>query len=180
MAAHRTDGMTHLAIFGIPGSGKTTLAKRLVERLGWSYVSTGDIARAVDPVTATTGAMADEDAFRAAFASIVSQIQGPTVFDGIPRSEGQVALLPQGTLCILLTCRLDIAQDRLARRGRTDDGLAKARIDEQLALLDLDNADSWAWRTAGRECALSTSRKSPDIIERDVVAFLNKQQREVY
>ncbi len=179
---HRTDGMTNLAIIGTPGTGKTTLATALSEALGWTYVSAGDIARYADPVTRKTGAMANEDGFRRAFAKACDNLRGPAVFDGVPRSEGQLPLLPKGTLIILLTCRPDIARDRLIRRGRPDDEpqYVDARMGEQAELLDIANPTGWSWKAAGRECCLSTSLKSPNIIQRDVLRFLAGEQREVY
>lgn len=37
--------MTAITIGGPPGSGKTTIAEMLAERLGWKYVYTGDLFR---------------------------------------------------------------------------------------------------------------------------------------
>lgn len=173
-----------IAITGIPGSGKSTLAVGLAKERGWTIMSTGDIARAVDPDSLGQGGMADEAAFQAAFHDALGVLDWSrtVVLDGIPRSPGQVPLLPSLTTVLMLTVRPDIARDRLLRRGRPDDqaDLIARRVQEQSALLDVEHADGWAYRLAGWHGVINTSQKRPTDILHDVLAYLDGRKREAF
>lgn len=173
-----------IAITGIPGAGKTTLANGLVKARGWKVLSTGDIARRIDPAGVSAGVMAVEGAFRAAFAETFATLgQHPVVvLDGIPRSEEQLALLPEGTVIIGLNCRPDIAKDRLLRRERSDDTaeIIDRRIAEQTDLLGINRQDGWLFGAAGWGGVVATSIKSPGQILIDVIGYLEGRKREAF
>ncbi len=176
-------GKRVFAICGIPGAGKTTLADLLSERLGWPVLSTGSIARRVDPVSLASGDLADEAVFRRAFTATLAMEAGQVIIDGLPRSREQLAYLPDGeTQLLLLTCRPDIARDRLRRRGRPDDTdeLIDKRITEQTRLLGLDDTPAWSYNAAGWGAAVNTTYKTPEEVLRGVVAFINGTQHEAF
>ena len=173
-----------LAIAGIPGAGKTELATRLSARFGWEVISTGDIARRVDPDSLAAGKLADESLFRRAFleAFYGTKHDGPVILDGLPRSRGQIALLPEESMVIALTCRPDIAIERQklrARPGDTDE-IIEARTREQSDLLEVERADGWLYVFAGWNRTLNTSQRSREEIEERVSGYLTGEKREVF
>lgn len=173
-----------VAITGIPGAGKTTLALQLSELTGWHVLSTGDIARRVDPASLSNGDLADEAAFRAAYKREILGYRGlPVILDGLPRSRSQVELLPaEGTMVFFLWCRYDIALGRLLRRGRSDDSslIAEKRIREQSALLEADSNDGWARKLAGWAGSINTSNTRPALIAGRVHDYITGAKRDAH
>ena len=176
-----------LAIAGIPGAGKTELATRLHAEFGWPVISTGDIARTVDPVSLAAGKLADEDKFRTAFLKAYYDLRylqgamGRVILDGIPRSRAQLDLIPEATI-IALTCRIDIAIDRQISRGREGDyrEIIEARTMEQADLLEVNRADGWLYIVAGWGRVINTQYKSPDTVAEQVAAYLRAEKREAF
>lgn len=172
-----------VAITGLPGAGKTTLALGLSELTGWPVMSTGDIARRVDPAGLSRGELANEQLFRAAFLGALGSYTPPVILDGLPRSRGQVELLPPDTLVFALWCRPDIAIGRLLRRGRSDDteALAKKRVAEQADLLEFDlPGRGWAREIAGWEGSLNTSVAKPGWILERVFGYVTGERRDAH
>jgi adenylate kinase family enzyme len=174
-----------IAITGIPGSGKTTLARGLAEARGWIVLGTGDIARRIDPESLVAGGMANEARFQVAFRAAMDAVDDwskPLILDGIPRCQEQLVLLPYSTQIIGLTCRADIARDRLLRRGRPDDTpeIVARRVEEQSFLLDVRHADGWLYHVAGWGSVVNTSDKRPGVILRDVLAFLDGTKKQCF
>lgn len=176
-----------LAITGVPGTGKTTLALVLSKRLGWPVVSTGNIARVTDPGGLARGDMADEADFAIAFARHFALVRSladtPVILDGIPRTVGQLGYLPSDTTRVmLLTARPDVAVDRLLRRGREDDTpeLIERRMREQGALLQIDHADGWAFTVAGFHTSVNTTRKTPEMVAEGVIQYLLGNRTEAF
>jgi adenylate kinase family enzyme len=177
-----------LAITGVPGTGKTTLATILSERLGWPILSTGNIARVIDPGGLSRGDMAEETGFALAFGLTYQKMlslypKAPVILDGIPRTVGQLEYLqPYSTRVLLLTARMDVAVDRLRRRGREDDTpeLIERRIRQQGALLEIDNAKGWAFQIAGFHTSVNTTYKTPDVVAEGVIQYLLGNRTEAF
>ncbi len=175
-----------LAITGIPGSGKTELARRLAMAFGFRTLQTGDIARRVDPEGLAQGKMADEEKFQVAFNMEYWKAPGlpddPVILDGLPRSPGQLELLPDNTLIVGLTCRPDIAITRQVNRAREGDTeeIIRRRTYEQAVILGQDVADGWIYQTCGYGRVVNTSMKNPDEIEAGVVGYLRGDKREIF
>lgn len=176
-----------VAIAGIPGAGKSTLAAALHEALGWPVLSTGDIARRIDPESIANGGVADPAAFADAFRTAWSEAEFhgdyPVVLDGIPRYREQVDLLPDKTVLVALTCRPDIAIDRQLRRGRPGDedrALVEFRTRAQGDLLAVEQADGWLYTLAGWGAVVNTSQKSGQQIAQDVIDYLSGTKREAF
>lgn len=174
-----------IAITGIPGSGKTTLAGGLAAHYGYRVIGTGDISRMVDPASLSGGGMADESLFQAAFRVAMDHIDDwskPVIIDGLPRRREQITLLPYFTTMFGLTCRPDIARDRLLRRARPDDTeeIVARRVEEQSALLDIEHADGWMYQTVGWGRVINTSVKPIDAILHDVIEYLDGRKRQAF
>lgn len=171
-----------VAIAGVPGAGKTTLAAGLVGILGYDYLSTGDIARRVDGGSVADGGMADEQLFRVAFEEALRALTRPTIIDGLPRSEDQIPLLPAGALIVGLNCTEEVSTRRLLGRGRSDDvpDVVARRLREQRALLAVDDPSGWFYERIGWGRVMSTSLKSPAQVLAGVLGFLRGEHAEVF
>lgn len=117
-----------IVILGAPGSGKSTIGKGLADRLGYHYVSTGDLARqlveqGMDDTWQLMGDFAPEHQIRQAFAENIKGHQA-VVVDGMPRKVDQVTVLEghfDEITCINLVAEMDTLVERLVSRGRVDD-----------------------------------------------------------
>jgi adenylate kinase len=165
-----------VCVTGIPGSGKTTLAAALAARFDVPLVSTGDIAREVDPESVARGEMADRVKIHYALQHRLVGLPS-FILDGAPREIGELPVIPPNSKVILLTTRRDIARDRLLRRGRADDlpDIIDRRIDEQAKLLN-----GWAYELAGWHQTVNTSLKPASQIAQDVTAYLLGDKRECH
>jgi adenylate kinase len=122
-----------IVILGMAGSGKSTVGKEVAARLGWEYVSTGQIAREkVAGKWIEKGQMAPEDELRAAFEEVIEP-HDRVVIDGMPRKEEQVAYLDElFDKVYYYELQIDeaTARTRLSERGRTDD--TKVAIEQRI------------------------------------------------
>lgn len=172
-----------LFITGIPGAGKTTLAGYLARELKRTLVTMHELAALVDPGALETGDMADERAMRRAFVQAMDQYaEDAIIVDGWPRTQQQSILLPDDSQVILLACRVDVARDRLLRRGRADDTpeLATKRIFEQSALLEAEAMDSWVYRLVGWEGAINTTQRTAESVCRSVYRYLIGEKQQAF
>ena len=135
----------NLILFGPPGSGKGTQAKRLVENRGMIQLSTGDMLRAaikegtalgrqVEPILAS-GALVPDSIVIALIEERMPQAEaaGGAIFDGFPRTVAQAealdAMLETRGRRIDLVVRLKVNDSelldritgRFAEQGRADD-----------------------------------------------------------
>jgi len=124
---------TAVVICGRTGSGKSTLAQSLAEKLGFSHISSGDIARDIARRDAHTrrglqaGDWAPESAIRQ---EVLAQIEAAfirsngCVLDGFPRSVEQLILL-ESLDCRTLYFYMDVDEleciRRILQRNRSDD-----------------------------------------------------------
>ena len=121
-----------LVLVGPPGSGKGTQAKRLVERLGLTYVGTGDILREAIRLQTPTGVLvgpllkqgllAPDPLVNDVIAELFRGGHRPErfVLDGYPRTLAQAvafdALMRQQYLRLDAVVNLDIGDDEVVRR----------------------------------------------------------------
>lgn len=96
----------HIAIFGRPGSGKSSLAERLGSEFGYVLVRTGELLRAAvrrsDAIgqrvavhLASGTLVPDRLIFELLERTLASPGTDKLLFDGFPRTMGQVELLEQ-------------------------------------------------------------------------------------
>ena len=147
--------MFNIVIFGAPGSGKGTQSKKIIERYGFDYISTGDMLRraisegrelgkkAKDYID--RGQLVPDDVIVGIIADFLDGKKGSkgVIFDGFPRTLKQAEALKtmlneRGTdIHILLDLQVEDEElvERLLERGkisgRSDDNpeTIKARLD---------------------------------------------------
>lgn len=147
--------MFNIVIFGAPGSGKGTQSKKIIERYGFDYISTGDMLRraisegrelgktAKDYID--RGQLVPDDVIVGMIADFLDDKKGSkgVIFDGFPRTLKQAEALKtmlneRGTdIHILLDLQVEDEElvERLLERGkisgRSDDNpeTIKARLD---------------------------------------------------
>jgi adenylate kinase len=146
-----------LVLLGRPGSGKGTQAKRLVERLGLTYIGTGDILR--DAIARGTdigkeakplidqGLLVPDKMVNDLVAELFHSADPPERFvtDGYPRTEAQAisfdALLRAERLALThvihLTVDVDEVVKRMLARKREDD--MERAIRQRLREFDANN-----------------------------------------
>jgi adenylate kinase len=124
--------LMRLVLVGPPGSGKGTQAEKLVERLGLTYVGTGDILRAairdgtpmgkrVEPLM-KQGLLVPDPEVNDVVAELFSGPNRPDrfVMDGYPRTYSQAiafdALLRQQFLALDAVINLTIPEDDVVKR----------------------------------------------------------------
>ena len=137
--------MLNIALFGPPGAGKGTQAKRIVEKYNLAHLSTGDMIRKEISEGTELGKMAQNIINRAELLSdefVVKLIENSMaaskgvngfLFDGFPRTVAQAEILDQmlekeGTPLNGLIC-INVPFEELKRRmlerakieGRADD-----------------------------------------------------------
>jgi adenylate kinase len=145
----------NIVLFGPPGAGKGTQAKRLVSQRGWVQLSTGDMLRAAIAAGSDLGKRVKDIMDRGDLVSdaiVIELIEerlpeaeaaGGAIFDGFPRTVAQAEALDQllagrgGQIDTVV--RLVVDQDELVARmekraaeeGRTDDTVEafKNRLD---------------------------------------------------
>ncbi len=132
--------MKNIVLFGPPGSGKGTQAKRLVEIYDWVHLSTGDMFRYNIKNNTELGAMAksyidkgqlvpDEVTTKMLIEEVKKyQDAKGIIFDGYPRTTAQaddldellsVELNSEVDVCLALVVDDEVLVERLLERGKT-------------------------------------------------------------
>ena len=131
--------MLNIALFGPPGAGKGTQAKKIVEKYNLAHLSTGDMIRKEIAEGTELGKIAEEIIARGELLSdefVVRLIENSMVqhrgvngflFDGFPRTVAQAEILDrmlekEGTPLKGLIC-IHVPFEELKRRLKSKDGL---------------------------------------------------------
>ena len=137
-------------LLGPPGSGKGTQAERLRDRLGFTWLSTGELLREAREEGSEIGRRAGEYMDRGSLVpdevidgvvrDAIARLDGePVLLDGFPRTIQQAddldaALGDRGRSvrhALLIDVPDDVVAERISRRGRADDGpeTVRSRLD---------------------------------------------------
>lgn len=136
--------MLNLVLFGPPGAGKGTQSENLINHYGLVHISTGDVFRALDPVSdlaklaksySDKGDLVPDDVTIQILENEVSKHPNAkgVIYDGFPRTNAQAEALDKflgkkGD-SISMMIALDVAEEELKTRllkraevsGRADD-----------------------------------------------------------
>lgn len=122
-------------LFGAPGTGKSTYASYIAEKLNLAWVSTGNILREVGEKDSRIKAIMDsgqlipdEEVNRIVFEKLDTVVPS-FVLDGFPRTIGQAETFGEFLKgkgwpvdhIYHLSVPVEVIIDRMAARGRTDD-----------------------------------------------------------
>lgn len=139
-----------IMVFGPPCSGKSAAGKYAAKKLGWDYISSGDIARkmaSADPVCAAIlheGIMAPEDIMRERIASAIFDSYDDDhnfILDGFPRFKEQYdwlmdllnGLSPSDPDIQIIKVLMDVSPYKITlravKRGRDDDAAIGTRME---------------------------------------------------
>lgn len=135
--------MLNIALFGPPGAGKGTQAKKIVEKYNLAHLSTGDMIRKEIAEGTELGKMAEEIIARGELLSdefVVRLIENSMaqhrgvngfLFDGFPRTVAQAEILDRmlekegtplkGLICIHVP--FEELKRRMLERAKSKDGL---------------------------------------------------------
>lgn len=123
-----------ILITGLPGSGKTTQARKISQGLGLCMIKTGEILRKLAQESSSRGKIIKQalESGELADDKLVAEVvrerileedcKGGFVMDGYPRSVSQLKYFnPNYDLVFHLKLSKEEAQERLLQRGRADD-----------------------------------------------------------
>lgn len=176
-----------IIFMGVSGAGKGTQSQLLIDKVGYGYVSTGDILRTYatpgQRERMLDGYWLSDDEIITIVDKALSAMPNPdkTVLDGFPRTQAQadwlISQTQKGTIHIeaifnLLVAPQDV-QDRLHARHRIDD--TDAAIEHRIKeyehftrpLLD-------QFRHSGFQVYDIDGSRSPDKVHDEVLAKLKK------
>jgi adenylate kinase len=151
----------NIVLFGPPGAGKGTQAKRLVADFGWLQLSTGDMLRAAREAGTELGKRVAAIMDRGDLVSdeiVIALIEdrlpdaekaGGAIFDGFPRTVAQAealdALLESRNTQIGKVVRLSVDQNELVERMKKraeDEGRPDDTVEAFKVRLDVYNAQT--------------------------------------
>lgn len=134
-----------IVLVGPPGAGKSTIGKRLAEINGFTYISSGDIARRIAEYDQDmkdkldNGGMADEDTMMEEMVKALNGVckNGDTfILDGFPRHMAQYQVLNRLGMKIIyyyIMCDIGLCinriSDRARDRGDTSTHAVRSRMD---------------------------------------------------
>ncbi len=138
--------MTRLGVMGPQGSGKTTQAKLIADKLGLCFISSGDLVREKshhdDEVGREVkrlldiGEMTSDELAADLVKQEIEKCPGGYVMDGYPRRVTQLQVWdPEFDKVFYLEMEDDEVTNRLLKRGREDD--TPELIEERLELYHL-------------------------------------------
>lgn len=132
--------MNRILLMGPPGSGKSTQGQMLADKLGFTWVSIGEILRSSkEPWVIEklkTAELFDDQMIFDLLSKTLSEVSGGVVLDGWVRNQHQaeMAVLPEVKVDLVIEIKVPFEEvlDRLSKRGRDQDkeDIAKQRYDD--------------------------------------------------
>jgi len=183
-----------VVVFGLMGTGKTTLAAALGQALGWPVVHSDAVRKTLAGLTPTTPTptefgkgIYDEDFSRRTYAEMRDQAGAhlkagqSVILDGSYKRAGERDLVQQlaqdnGAAAIFLfcACPLETVRERLGLRAKDPESISDGREEileaqaKDFDAVDFTLPDFWG---------VKTSREMPDILEM-VKYLLNRLNKE--
>jgi predicted kinase len=170
---------TVVALAGIPGAGKTTLARALVARTGWSFISRDDIRAAMFQPCHFT----DPEKFSAFQATMVAldttlELDRSCVIEGMPFSRvgelekvGEVASKRGATFMpFLIDIPIELAMTRVATESAGNLG----RPDAQDRVPELAREVAGRMRTFDESVLQLDGRLPTDLLLEQVMAYIDQ------
>jgi shikimate kinase len=158
-----------IILVGMMGAGKTTVGRRLAERLGWSYLdSDAEVAASTGRTVPELFAEDGEDAFRAAESRVLADALGgrdPVVVSaagGVVLSDGNRKLLQESGTVVWL--RADPAL--LARRVGDGSGRPLLGQDPAAVLSELERARRGLYASVASVTVDVDELSPPQVVER--------------
>ena len=120
--------MLNIALFGPPGAGKGTQAKKIVEKYNLVHLSTGDMIRREIAAGTELGRMAEsiinrgellsDDFVVALIRDSIAHVPGAAgfLFDGFPRTIGQAEAMKEAGIAIDYVVEIDVPDDVIVAR----------------------------------------------------------------
>ncbi len=186
--------MKYIVIFGPPGSGKGTQSDKIIEKYGFSHISTGEVLRTEISDNTPLGKKADtfiqngqlvpDELIVDILASTLDKTKADTgvIFDGFPRTTPQAEALRTmlkkrgGDVNLMLSLEVEHQEliSRLLKRGessgRTDDNLET--IEKRIAVYHEQTAPVIKFYEAeGTYCPIKGTGTVDEIFERIVKAL---------
>lgn len=166
--------MTVAVVMGVSGSGKTTIAQDVAQRLGWEFGEGDDLHPAANRAKMAAGvALTDED--RTPWlhlvrdwidARLTSETDAVLTCSALARRYRDV-LRTEGVVFVHLAATPDVLRQRLAaRRGHF---MPVSLLDSQLDLLEVPGADETA--------LVIDAEREPDVAAREITASLRPGPR---
>lgn len=140
-----TDGVIDgIVLLGAPGSGKSTIGKKLSEITGYQYISSGDIARQIAEYDQSTrdrldnGRMADEDMMVEEILNVIKlykRYNDVFILDGFPRHMDQYRAISNIGMRLryyYVKADADLRTRRMKNRGRDRADIIDDAIDSRI------------------------------------------------
>jgi shikimate kinase len=171
----------NLILIGFSGTGKSTVARRLAARLGWSLVDTdGDIVKRFGKSIAQVFRDVGEPTFRAAERdAVVTRCRGAhqviSVGGGAPVDPVGRAAICDGNIVVRLDATPETILRRLREGPNAEERPMVAGPDPLGRIRSLLGARSDAYAIA--DFSVDTENRAPDVVVDDVLGWLETSNR---
>ncbi|MFQ6053080.1 MAG: adenylate kinase family protein [Candidatus Bathyarchaeia archaeon] len=157
---------------GVPGVGKTTVAKVLAERLGGTHVDISDLTVREGLVAGwdeeRETAIADLEAVSRRVRKILDSSEEPVIVEGHYAAD----IVPSEAVSLVFVLRRAPwrLKEELTARGYSEE---KARENVEAELVDVCLVEALEAYGVGRVCELDTTDRTPEEVAENVLSVIN-------